>query len=268
MKNMFIFIALFLLSITQGNVYAEIQAKDSTMQLCDQAIKGIANDVNLLVEGHESFKDLKEVEKVGISKNVTELVYVNPELEGEKVKDVIKITFYNYDEDLQEQVSGSKVWRFPFLGVKLSAYVFGNRSFQLKVFDVVKKNLVSLNYSQQQEMDLRLFIVPEKSLYKMGDKITFDVVLKNNGKTALKVRELTNRSLFCSVNDRKWGTDPLTGVIEKKERILEPAKDIKSRYKTKIDVFSDEMEIFCSYNMAVKGVLPEDRVRLKIKKVN
>ena len=95
----------------------------------------------------------------------------------------------------------------PLVGLQFSGYLTKHpirRQFDIKALvDRYGENMIDY---QQQFMPLRFFIFPEKETYHVGETIHFKVVLANVTKHNILVKDLSQDSLFFTLNREFWGT--------------------------------------------------------------
>ncbi len=95
----------------------------------------------------------------------------------------------------------------PFLDLQFSGFIIKHplrRQFDFEA--VLKKYAQELADYQQQFMPLRLFVVPLKESFRVGEPIRFRAVLVNTSKENILVKGLGQDSLFVTINGSVWGT--------------------------------------------------------------
>ena len=107
---------------------------------------------------------------------------------------------------------------------------------------------------------LRLFIEPKQSQFFFGQKVEFDMVLKNQGNVTLKVKDIDENTTYCLFNGSRWGNLEPTG---KDEVVLEPGEALRKKMRYGPDA-PGNLEIFCSYGMSFKGVRPNAQATVNV----
>lgn len=170
-----------------------------------------------------------------------------------------------YKESYADIISYS----YPVLGLKFSG--FQTKGFRGKRFNIdssIQKFGQSVYNHQQKYIPLQLIMESEKSIYRPEERIKFKVTLKNSGSQRLKVKNLGEESLFFTIDNKVWGTEPdLTNPGNKgQEVILDQDRSITRGFVGDSFNVPREIEIFGTYNMSYKGVLPMGSIKIRIER--
>ncbi len=267
-----ILLTLVLLGVLSTGLWAqeEVILDDATKELCNKVMMDIFTDIQA---SRDRFPELKYFDESVISKNkdgLIQLMYENPEYLSPRGDYHYRfaLTVTRADDKSLVDPNGTPIsFGFPVIGLKFAGYqttrIRGRRYDLMRPIDKFGPDIY---YHQQKYLKLKLIIEPEKRVYKVDERISFKVTLKNLTSQNLKVKPFNERTLFFTINDKVWGTQPESAKPGQfiKDEILYPTYSLTRGFKG--DSFSTpgEVEIRCTFNMAFKGVLPIATLKLKI----
>ena len=157
---------------------------------------------------------------------------------------------------------------FPVLGLKI--YGYQNRStIRGARFDptpLVEKEGQSVYDHQQKYMTVKLILKPQKTVYKINERINFLVTLQNTGSQDYKIKPLGEQTLFFTIDNKIWGTQPEMAKPEdvQKEIVLRAKSATNRDFKGESFKEPRAVEIRGTYNRAFKGVLPMGIAKITI----
>ena len=267
MNRIFLFM-IALMAFIWGDISLSCAFDDATTKIANKVIFQIFDD---LIVAETSFPDLAQLGEKALSKNkygVYQIDYrfVDPK-KISKLPLEIHIDIVGMDDEYAFLDEGFKDEHlgFPLLGLRISSYLKRpNRMARFALSKIIKKHSQLLYDHQQGYLPLKLTLKPEKEVFKVDADIKFEVVLENVGEQSLQVKELGEQSLFFSIEERVWGTNPNTYVSKGEDVILDPGDSIKRSFVGENFKRPKEVEIICTYNLGYKGVLPSDSIKIKI----
>ncbi len=269
MKNLVITLMLLGLGLP-AHAQEKMVLDEATKELCNKIMMDIFTEIR---DSQGQFPELQGFNENNLSKNPYGFLSIN--FENPKYVSPGRDYYYKFsltidgmeDQSPREPNSQPLQFGFPILGLKFQGYqVMRIRGRHFSLTPLIEKFGRVLYDHQQKYVKLKLVIEPEKRIYKIGERISFKVSLKNLTGQSLKVKPLNDKTLFFTINDRVWGTQPETAQPGEsvKEEVLYPTYSVSRSFKGDSFRTSGEVEIRCTYNMVYKGVLPVTSTRLKI----
>ena len=197
-----------------------------TKELCNQVMINIYKEIASL---KDKYRELSQFDKTVLYKNklgVYAIVYKYKEKmeypDGTveyKIPYSFAVTIDRLKDKTFPERDGSFAYSFPALSLKFNGYQ--NKRLlrtQFNVLNVLGEQGKVLNDYQQQFLPVRLFIRPSKEVYKVDEPIDFEVFLTNVSKANLVMKELSEDTLYFSVNGKIWGA----GLGGSKAKALSP----------------------------------------------
>ena len=245
----------------------------------DSQTKNLANKVilNIYEELLKLKIEIKELSTFGENslyenqyKMYTILYRQNSKEDQQKSRNYeVGITVTKLDDSIFQDEKGYFVYDFPFLNVKIAG--FENEVASTSEYDlskIIDRYLTLLSDYQQHFLPLQLYLIPSKEVFKTGERIEFEVILKNVSKQNLVVKEFGLQTLFFIFNNQTWGAEQVTSdgkIIQGGQSvILKGGESLRMSFRGDSFVVPREFEIFCLYKMAISGVQPYGKLRVKI----
>ncbi len=151
---------------------------------------------------------------------------------------------------------------FPFLGLKFAGYVKKHIKRGYNVLDVINEKGIPLSDYQQNFMPLRLELRADKTEFKAKEPVRFVVELKNASKRHMWVKNLTEETLYCLFNNLYWGAK--SHEKGSASVILKAGDSLKRVFEGEGPALAEDVEIYCSYSMSLRGVKPSGVLKVKI----
>ncbi len=243
---------------------------EETKELSNKVMMKIFSDIN---DSKERFPELKYFNESALSKNaygIFEIRYENKEYLSPRrdyhyqfALGIVGISDPPYRNPNSEDIDFS----FPVIGLKFTG--FQTKSIRGRHYDLnwpINTYSPILYDHQQKYIKLKLSIIPEKTVYKVDERINFKVQLKNTSSQNLKVQPLNEKTLYFTIGDKVWGTKPDAAKPGEftREEILYSGYDIARGFKGDSFSVPGEVVIRCTFNMVYQGVMPMASVKLKI----
>ncbi len=242
-----------------------------TINLCNKVMLNIYDDI---AASKERFPELRYFNEGALAKNpygIYEIKYENKDYLSPRGEYDYKfaLTIVGMDDSPHHEKNAEGLsFGLPVLGLKFVGYqTMRIRGRRYALEHPINKFSPALYDHQQKYTKLRLILEPEKAVYKIGERISFKATLINKSSQNLKVKALDEKTLFFTINNKVWGTVPdaaKPGTTIKPEEILYPTYSIDRGFKGDSFERPQEVEIRGTYNMAYKGVLPMNTIKIKI----
>ena len=258
-----------LLLLTSWAQAEEPSIDAQTIEICNRAIKTIYQDI---LRVKDRYPELNTFDSTALSQNQYGLYvisYENPEFPS-----IFKNNHYKFGLTIvptkeipyKDPTADIIAYNYTILGVKFAA--FQTRGVRGKHYDLtlaVQKFGQPIYNHQQKYIPLQLILQSEKSVYNTNERVKFRVTLMNSGSQNLRVKNLGENSLFFTIDNKVWGTQPdLSKPGESKEVTLYPGGSISRGFAGDSFTVPREIEIMGTYNMAYKGVLPMGSIKIKV----
>jgi len=155
---------------------------------------------------------------------------------------------------------------FPLIGVRVSYFVKRYRRGHYYDLDqAVQKGLDLLHDHQQRYFPFEVILRPLKESFKVGERIAFEVTVKNKTNQNLKIKNLGEKTLFFTINGQEWGTrSSVASRPGQEEYVLGPHDSVSRSFRGDSFRRPGEVNIFCTYHLAYKGILPFGTLMIKI----
>lgn len=268
MKIMTSLVIIFLwCSTTFGQ---ELNLDEETRALCNQVMLNIFDDI---YAAKARYRELKDLDKNMLVKNQHDIyslqyAYHNPLDETASSVYEFGITILGTrEENIFSDKENVFSLGFPLLDLKFAGYqIKGLKQKQFDILGTVQTHGQLLWNRQQRNLPVQLIVESVKESYPVGEDIDFMVTLKNLTKRNIKVKDLSEGTLFFLYNNAVWGArevDPQnnTGI---KQIILKPLESITKRFRGEGSNFPKEFVIFASYGMTYKGVNPTSVLKIRV----
>jgi len=173
------------------------------------------------------------------------------------------------DSNLYEDQS-DELFDLSFPLIKMKVYGFKLlylRTRQLDIENLVMDRADILWDYQQKFMPFELTLEPDKKKFLVYEDIQFTVKLKNKTRRNIKLRDLSDDTLFFLYNNKKWGAHLLEPLpTDGLDVILYPGKSISKKFIGNGFSIPKKFSIFCTYNMTYKGVKPSASLEVEVLK--
>ena len=155
---------------------------------------------------------------------------------------------------------------FPLIGARASYFIKRYRRWHHYDLDrAVQEGLDLLYDHQQRYFPFEVVLRPLKESFKVGERIAFEVTVKNKTNQNLKIKNLGEKTLFFTINGQEWGTkSSVASRPGQEEYILGPHDSVSRSFRGDSFRKPGEVEVFCTYHLAYKGILPFGTLRIKI----
>ncbi len=263
-------IRLFLISLTFCSLsYAqEIQLDEATKEACDKVVLYIYDEI---LKSKDKYQELSNFAENVLYENKYGIYAISYQYNDPKTKTTtgpyeFLITIVGMDDKLHKQ-SGfeDKHYGFPVLGLRTSSFIRRDLRFHHYDIDRPIRKYNELLYDYQQKfLPLQIALKSDKDTFKVGERIEFEVTVKNISNKNYRVKNLGQETLFFTIDDQEWGTRPTDPQAAGQDIIIAPKDFIKRGFKGDSFKSPREVEIFCTYNVAYKGILPFGRLKIKI----
>ena len=279
-----------------------------TIQICNQVMSDIYQHI---LQVRDRYKELAQFNEEAFFKNkqgIYTIAYDQvEEVEApdgsmrKKVPFSFGVTIEPTGSETFSARPGSFAYGFPALGLKFSGYQ--NKRLLRTQFDLIPllgEHGQALNEYQQQFLPLQLTVRPLKEEYQVREDIEVEVVLTNVSLANIRVQDLSEDTLFFTVNGRFWGTSLWTppqvlddraarrerraerreakveernkrlskrlggAKIKKVAGLLNAGDSISLILKGESFPAPQEVEVQCTYSVLVKDVNPMATMRFKI----
>ena len=248
----------------------EIILDEQTQRICNKAMMDIYKDI---LAAKEKYPELQYFDSNALSQNKYGLYEIN--YENKEVMTVRADNYYKFgltmvgmqDRPYNEAYADNISYSYPVLGLKFAGFqTKGFRGKRYNIDNSVQKFGQAIYNHQQKYIPLQLILESDKYIYKTEERIKFKVTLKNNGSQRLRVKNLNEASLFFTIDNKVWGTEPdLAKPGDRSNQvILNPDRSISRGFVGDSFNVPREIEIYGTYNMAYKGVLPMGSIKIKI----
>ena len=262
-------ILLFLISlIFCSSSYAQkLSLDEATKEVCNKVILNIYDEI---LKSKPKYRELSDFNEKVLYENkygvyTISYQYNNPQSKTATGPYEFLITIVGMDDKSYKQPGfEDKHYGFPVLGLRISSFIRRDLRFHHYDIDRPIRKYNELLYGYQQKfLPLQIILKSDKDTFKVGERIEFEVTIRNVGNENYRLKSLGQESLFFTIDDQEWGTRP-TSQSDAQEVIVAPGNFIKRGFKG--DSFSSprEVEIFCTYNVTYKGILPFGRLKIKI----
>lgn len=256
-------VLLFLYVFMPARVYALDLAEQNAA--VSAAVNGAVMDVfERLAEKKDFYPVLKDLDQGAVKLNdagLKEIAYRYESRDGKVFEFYLRALPVNVTDE-RSRSPGYRELVFPLIGLKVVLYVQGRSSLgALNPVVLVEGACERLYEIQKDLLPLQLQILPLKDTFKEGEPVEFHLVLRNASRTAIKIKPLNERSLYCELGGATWGTKDPRGP---NSVILDPGKDQKVRIKF-FTGSKGNVPVFCSYGVGLQGIRPRDKKFINIK---
>ena len=238
--------------------------------ICNKIVISIYNDLLKTKENYPPLKNLNEKFLYTNPGGIYTIFYQNAD-QATKKNYSFGLTFSSLEDQIFQDQPGYFVQEFPFLNAKLAGFVQKNPSMaNFDIFGIVNLYIGLLADYQQAYLPLKLSLVSLKKSFKVNEPVEFEVILENVAKQQFLVKSFGTKTLFFLFNNRTWATQQLgtkNQNVKGGERIvLIPGQALQMQFKGESFAAPKEFEIYCVYQMAVKGVQPSAKLKIKVEK--
>ena len=77
------------------------------------------------------------------------------------------------------------------------------------------------------------------------------------------VKDINDSTLYCLFNNKSWGTQA-QGVSGTKDIVLKSGQSLRRQFVGEKLKEPQEIEIYCSYGLSIKGVKPSGILKVKV----
>ena len=244
---------------------------DATKEVCNRAIQNIYDEI---LKSKGKYQELSDFDEHVLSKNqygISSIAYQykDPRSQSQDPYEFRIMIVGMDDKPYQYPGFEARHYGFPVLNLRISSFIHRNRKVAQR-FDInkpINKNNEILYEYQQQFLPFQVVLKSPKDTFKVGERIEFDVIIKNRTQKSFKMKNLGEESLFFTIDDKEWGTKP-TGSSQNTSRevVIEPQGTMSRGFKGDSFETPRDIEILCTYNAAYKGILPFGSLKIKIVK--
>ncbi len=243
---------------------------DATKEVCNQVIRNIYDEI---LKSKGKYQELSDFDERVLFKNqygITSIVYQykDPRTKTQDPYEFRIMIVGMDDKPYQYPGFEDQHYGFPVLNLRTSSFIRRNRRIQrFNIDKPINKNNEILYEYQQQFLPFQVVLKSGKDTFKVGERIEFDVIIKNRTQKSFKVKNLGEESLFFTIDNKEWGTNPtVSSQNSSKEVVIDPQGTISRGFKGDSFETPLDVEIFCTYNAAYKGILPFGSLKIKIVK--
>lgn len=265
--RLFGFLLPALLLLGSVLAFAQLPAiDDETKKIANQVIADIYYDILAQKSKYPELAQFDETTMFENQQGLYAILYSYKPAENKK-SEVYEfgLTVINIDTPIfQEQGQYAFNLQLPVLGLKFAGYF--KRTVRGKYFDImgmINKHGVVLADHQQKYMPLQLSLNTAKTTFTTQESIQFEVELKNVSLKNMWVKEISDATLYCLFNDKSWGTQA-RGASGTKNLILKSGESIRRQFVGAKLKEPQEIEIYCSYGLSIKGVKPSGILKVKV----
>ena len=244
---------------------------DATKEVCNQVIRNIYDEI---LKSKGQYQELSDFDERVLFKNqygITSIVYQykDPRAKPQDPYEFRIIIVGMDDKPYQYPGFEAQHYGFPVLNLRISSFIRRNTRVA-QHFDIdkpINKNNEILYEYQQQFLPFQVVLKSPKDTFKVGERIEFEVIIKNRTQKSFKVKNLGEESLFFTIDHKEWGTKPSSPSQNSgKEVVIDPQGAISRGFKGDSFETPRDIEILCTYNAAYKGILPFGSLKIKIVK--
>ncbi|HBR14755.1 MAG TPA: hypothetical protein DD723_04325 [Candidatus Omnitrophica bacterium] len=248
----------------------ELNLDEETKALCNQVMLNIFDDIYAAKDHYQELKDFDKDLLVKNRHDIYSLQYVYHAPFDRTAASVYEfgITILGLrDENIFSDKENVFSLGFPLLDLRFIGYqIKGLKQKQFDILGPVQTHGQLLWNQQQRNLPVRLILESVKESYQVGEEIDFIVTLKNLTKRNIKVKDLSEGTLYFLYNNAAWGArevDPQNdaGI---KQIILKPLESISKRFRGEGSNSPKEFEIYGSYGMTYKGVNPTSMLKIQV----
>lgn len=262
-KILFLFLSIALSSLSYAQ---ETRIDEPTKEVCNKVILNIYNEI---FKSKDKYPELSAFSQNALYENKYGVYTISYQFNDPDKKTTqpyeFLITIVGLDDKPYKQAGfEDKHYGFPVLNLRTSSYIRRDRRFYRYDIDKsIRKYNDLLYYYQQKFLPLQVTLRSDKDTFKVGERIEFEVTVKNISNENYRVKSLGKESLFFTIDDQEWGTKS-DSQSSAQEVVIAPGNSIKRTFKG--DSFSSarEVEIFSTYNVSFKGILPFGKLKVKI----
>ena len=129
---------------------------------------------------------------------------------------------------------------------------------------------VLLSDHQQKYLPIQLKLVSVKETFKVEEPVEFEVILENVAKQQYLVKSFGVKTLYFLFNNQTWETRQLSSkdnmIKGGKNVVLKSGEAIRMQFRGDRFKTPREIEVYCRYQMAINGVQPYAKLKIKIEK--
>ena len=260
----------YLIFFSPHSYAQEISLDDATKEVCNQAVRNIYEEI---LKAKDKYQELSDFDERVLSKNQYGIYsityqYKDPRSKAHEPYEFRIIIVGMDDKPYHYPGFEDQHYGFPALNLRVSSFIRRDR--RVEHFDIdrpINKNNEILYEYQQQFLPFQVILKSEKDTFKVGERIEFEVIIKNQTQKSFKVKSLGEESLFFTIDHREWGTKPSSpSQNSSKEVVIDPGGSIHRGFKGDSFETPRDIEILCTYNAAYKGILPFGSLKIKIVK--
>lgn len=226
----------------------------------------ISNDVMTkifqeILAQKDSYPELAEFGMENLEKNsqgVYVIQYMAPESQYNRDgRYSFGVTIEPMDGQAFSEKKGAFSYGFPLLGLKFSAYqpTYLRRG-EFNLQPVINRSGLPLSLEEQKHSPLRLDLVTDKDVFRVGEPLEFDITLTNVSDTNMLVRKLSHETIYFLINEQPWGTPPSSNAKTGAASGLAPGESLKMHFAEDGYRTPGYIDIHAVYRMNIKGVHP------------
>lgn len=235
-----------------------------SIELSNQIILWVYQDI---LDQKLNYPELSGFGEKSLYKNAQGIYTLIYDYAGEKKQDDYSfgLTINTLDAIDFKERTGRFNYGFPKLNLKISGFLNKHPiRTQYDIMPLIGKYGMVLAEYQQKFMPLRIFIAPAKDTFKVKEKIEFDVVLQNVSKRHMRVKTLSQDSLYFVINNKTWGTNPVGHLPTGSEEVLLSGQTTKVRMVGESFLTPQKLKITCFYGMSIEGINPMGKMTINI----
>jgi len=252
-------IFLFFIFSVNLSLAQEVILDEKTKAICNEVMLNIYQDILTAKDKYPELSQFDEKVMYENEKGIYAIVYqYQPSGTSRPNHDTfefgVTITTKN-NTIFQDQRGYAFNLDFPFLGLKFAGYFKKGLKPKYDIFAPINKYGQLLADHQQNYLPLQLRLVTNKTEYKVKEPIHFEVELTNVSKKHMWVKNINEETISCLYNKRYWGTQARS-MQSATTIILKSGESLKRGFAGEGFVEPQNVEIYCSYSMSLKGVKP------------
>jgi len=264
-----IILTLFIIFAGINSVHAEttpLKMDESTKQVCNKVIASIYQDI---LSVKDKYKELSQFDEKVLYENkqgIFALLYQYNESDRQARRHPFEfgVTIVGLNDKIFEEYGQYAFYlSFPILGLKFAGFQKSSARYNFDLGEIINKNGSLLAEHQQKYMPLQLTLKAEKDTYLLYEPIRFVVELKNTSPRHMRVKTLTDKTLYCVYDNKMWGAVQ-TQQSQAQEMILKSGETTNMVFEGQDFMKPKEFEIFCSYNMTIQGVQPTGHLAVTV----
>ena len=263
-----ILLSLISLVVCSLSFAQEIHLDETTKEVCNKVILGIYNEI---LKSKDKYRELSHFDEKALYENkygIYTISYQNDDPNNNTRTGPYEflITIVGIDDTASKPAGfEDKHYGFPIIGLRTSSFIRRDFKFHRYDIDAPIKKYNDLLYDYQQKFHpLQVILKSDKETFKVDERIEFEVIVKNAGTKNYMVKSLGEKSVFFTIDDQEWGTRSAAAKSVPQNVRPPPDGSIKRTFKGHSFSTPREVEIFCTYNVAYKGIFPFGRLKVKI----